>query len=98
MSLFNRILAKTYKYPPAITHDVAVEKDLEIPMPDGAVLLANRYYPHLPGKRPTFVLSSVYYERIKGLQAGPLAEQGLNVLVVSSRGSFGSTGDYSPFL
>jgi putative CocE/NonD family hydrolase len=44
------------------------------------------------------VLSSVYYERIKGLQAGPMAEQGFNVLVVSSRGSFGSTGDYSPFL
>ena len=98
MSFMNRMLAKTYKYPRAMTHDVAVEKDMKIPMPDGAVLLANRYYPRLPGKRPTFVFSTVYYERMKGLQAGPIAEQGFNVLVVSSRGSFGSTGEYSPFL
>jgi len=101
MSSFSRIMSKFLNFPPAETHDIKVEKDLEIPMPDGAILLANRYYPHRLGKRPTILICSVYNTRIGAANdaiSTATAEQGFNVVVVSSRGAYGSTGEYEPFL
>ncbi len=101
MNIYSRIMAKFLNLPPAETHDIKIEKDLKIPMPDGAVLLANRYYPHLLGKRPTILICSVYNTRIGTTNEAistATAEQGFNVVVVSSRGAYGSTGEYEPFL
>jgi len=101
MSSFSRIMAKFLNFPPAETHDIKVEKDLRIQMPDGAVLLANRYYPHRLGKRPTILICSVYNTRTdatNGAISTATAEQGFNVVVVNSRGAYGSTGEYEPFL
>ncbi|MFH1016187.1 MAG: CocE/NonD family hydrolase [Chloroflexota bacterium] len=68
-------------------------------MPDGAILLANRYYPRRLGKRPMLLICSVYSNRTAGGAVSQvMAEEGFNVVVVSSRGSFGSTGNYDPFL
>ncbi|MTK64163.1 MAG: CocE/NonD family hydrolase [Methanobacterium sp.] len=100
MSTYSRLMAKFFKFPPAETHDIKVEKDLKIPMPDGAVLLANRYYPHKLGKRPTILICSVYNTRTSPSYSAisiATAEQGFNVVAVNSRGSFGSTGDFDPF-
>ena len=99
MGIMSRLIAMMIKLPPAETHDIAVEKDLKIPMPDGAILLANHYYPRLSGKRPTQLICSVYSNRTRASYFSELiAEQGFNAVVVSSRGSFGSTGEYTPFL
>ena len=43
----SRILARVAKLPPAETYHIAVEKHLEVAMPDGVVLLADHYcLPH----------------------------------------------------
>lgn len=101
MSIYSRILAKFLKLPPAETHDIKVEKDIKISMPDGAVLLANRYYPNRLGKRPTILICSVYNTRTTRANEAistATAEQGFNVIVINSRGAYGSTGEYQPFL
>ena len=45
MTIASRLVGWMFKLPPAETRDVAVERNLEIPMPDGAVLRADRYFP-----------------------------------------------------
>ena len=101
MSSYSRMIAKYLKFPPAETHDIGVEKDLNIPMGDGAVLLANRYYPRNLDELPTILICSVYNTRTSTANVAistATAEQGFNVVVVSSRGSYGSTGKLDPFL
>jgi predicted acyl esterase len=101
MSSYSRIMAKFLNLPPAETHDIKVEKDIRIPMTDGAVLLANRYYPYRLGKRATILICSVYNTRTSPSYNAisiATAEQGFNVVVVNSRGTFGSTGEFDPFL
>ncbi|MCY1082106.1 CocE/NonD family hydrolase [Archangium lansingense] len=99
MTLASRFLARLLELPPADTHDVAVERDLEVPMPDGIKLLADRYAPRHGGKLPTILVRSPYGRRgIFGLQYGRLfAERGFQVLVQSVRGTFGSGGQLDPF-
>ena len=45
MTVWSRIAAALVKLPPPQTTDVSVERDLAAKMPDGAVLLADRWYP-----------------------------------------------------
>jgi len=97
----SRLLAKFLNLPPAETHDIKVEKDLKIPMHDGTILMANHYYPHQLGKRPTILICSVYNTRTSSTNEAisiATTEQGFNVVVVNSRGTFGSTGEFDPFL
>ena len=99
MSISSRLIAKMTNLPPAETYDVAVDKNLETPMPDGVVLLADHYYPRRGPKRPTVLLRSPYGRgNIFGLLFGrPFAERGFQVLVQSCRGTFGSGGVLDPF-
>jgi hypothetical protein len=92
MTLASRFLARLLELPPADTHDVLVERDLEIPLPDGVKLLADRYAPRQGGKLPAILVRSPYGRRgFFGLQYGRLfAERGFQVLVQSVRGTFGS--------
>jgi len=99
MNLINRLIAWRFKLPPAETHRISHERNLQIPMPDGAVLLADRYYPTQGGKLPTLLVRSPY-----GRAGFPLevffyafAERGFQVLVQSCRGTFGSGGKFYPF-
>lgn len=97
MSIKSRLMAKIYKLSPAETYDVAVEKNLQIPMPDGVVLLADHYYPCDLGERPTILVRSVYSKDQAGFVYRFMAERGFHVLVQVVRGTFGSGGELNPF-
>src|SRR4051812_32144592 len=79
--------------------DVLVEADLRVPVSDGAVLLADRYAPSGAPPMPTVLVRTPYGRRgLFGLLHGRLfAERGLQVLVQSARGTFGSGGRFSAY-
>jgi putative CocE/NonD family hydrolase len=81
-------------------HPVEVERDLRIPLPDGAVLLADRYRPRGAGPLPAVLLRSPYGRGAPYAQmlARPLARRGWQVVLQSVRGTFGSSGDFVPFV
>lgn len=85
---------------PRPTTGVAVERDLPIPMPDGVVLLADRYHPDpaAGGPAPIILMRLPYGRRgAFGLLFRAMAGAGYQVVVVSVRGTFGSGGDFDPF-
>jgi uncharacterized protein len=98
MTVMSRVMERAMKLPPAQTRDLAVERDLAVPMPDGVTLLADRYV--APGAdRPPLVLVRGPYGRRGpfGMMAGRLfAERGFQSVVQSCRGTFGSGGDLDP--
>ncbi len=89
------------RLPRALTLDVVCERDLRAPMDDGAVLLADRWAARSMSDRaqPTVLVRSPYGRRqVVGLLLGRLlAERGLQVVIQSVRGTFGSEGRFSPF-
>lgn len=99
MTLISRLTGWALKLPPAETRDIVVEQDLKVPMPDGAVLLADRYFPRGSEKLPTVLIRTPYGRR--GLwphfYGYPFAERGFQVLIESCRGTFGSGGTFDPF-
>src|SRR5271167_118899 len=101
MSLASAIIARRMGLPRARTLEVLRERDLRVPMDDGALLLADRYVARAERERPqpTVLVRSPYGRRqFVGLVFGRLlAERGLQVLVQSVRGTFGSQGAFSPF-
>ena len=75
-----------------------VERDVEIKMPDGANLLADRWYPVGDGgPLPTILIRSPYGRRPFGLIGQLYAERGYITLIQSTRGTFGSDGETEPF-
>jgi len=68
-------------------------------MPDGAVLLADHYYPTGGGNPPTVLIRSPYGRRTTTFDAVArlFAERGYQVLIQSCRGTFGSGGKFFPF-
>jgi uncharacterized protein len=101
MSLASAVLARRMRLRRAQTCDVVCERDLRVPMDDGAVLLADRWVASATRERaqPTVLVRSPYGRRgLLGVIFGRLlAERGLQVLVQSVRGTFGSEGQFSPF-
>ncbi len=101
LSLASEILARRMRLARAQTRDVVCERDLRVEMRDGAVLLADRWVARSTSERPqpTVLVRSPYGRRqIVGLMLGRLlAERGLQVLIQSVRGTFGSDGQFSPF-
>lgn len=101
MSLASVLLARAAGLPRAQTEDVVCEQDLRVTMDDGVVLLADRWVAratrHEP--QPTVLVRSPYGRRqVFGLIFGrTLAERGLQVIVQSTRGTFGSGGEFTPF-
>ncbi len=98
MSVFSRVLANMMKLPPPESRAIRIERDLKVPMPDGVVLLADRYIP-ASGGGPLVLVRCPYGRRPPfGTLFGTLfAERGLQVLVQSCRGTFGSGGRLDPF-
>ncbi|GAA4531417.1 CocE/NonD family hydrolase [Amycolatopsis samaneae] len=93
--LVDRILGlpATEGPPPTVTRDV------EIPMPDGVRLLADRYAPAGTTRAPVVLIRTPYGRggwsgRIFG---AVFARHGLQVVVQSTRGTFGSGGEFRPF-
>jgi uncharacterized protein len=101
MTLVSEILARQMRLIAAETTDVLHEPDLPATMDDGVLLLADRWVArsraHIP--QPTVLVRSPYgRSSFVGLVFGRLlAERGLQVLVQSVRGTFGSAGRFAPF-
>jgi putative CocE/NonD family hydrolase len=100
MTLISRLVGRFAKLPPARTYDVMVERDLKIPMPDGVVLLADRYAPRGSERLPTILVRCPYGRgSVFGLLYGRFfAERGFQVLLQSTRGTFGSGGAFDPYI
>jgi hypothetical protein len=107
MNLISAVLARRWHLPPAETRAVIRERDLRVPMDDGAVLLADRWVAASARDRPqpTVLVRSCYgrgqsigLDWFYGLLYGRLlAERGLQVVMQSVRGTFGSEGTFNPF-
>lgn len=101
MTLASEILGRRMRLPRPQTRDVVCEQDLRVPMDDGAVLLADRWVAR--GRRaepqPTVLVRSPYGRRqLVGVAFGRLlAERGLQVVIQSIRGTFGSEGEFNAF-
>lgn len=100
-SVLGKILARRWRLPRAQTHDVVCERDLRIEMDDGAVLLADRWVARSARSQPqpTVLVRSCYGRRgfFGVLHGRLLAERGLQVVMQSVRGTFGSEGTFNPF-
>ena len=61
MSVTSRLASRLMQLPPAETHAIVITRNLQVPMPDGVMLLADHYAPRglakeLPGRgRATFL-------------------------------------------
>lgn len=101
VSLASDIFARRMRLPRPQTRDLVCEQDLQVPMDDGAALLADRWFARETAGRaqPTVLVRSPYGRRqVVGLLFGRLlAERGLQVVIQSVRGTFGSEGQFSPF-
>jgi putative CocE/NonD family hydrolase len=96
----SRLLQRLLRLRPPLTRDVIVQRDLPVPMPDGTALLADRWAPSGGGDfLPTALIRTPYGRRgpMVALAAQPLAERGFQVVVQSTRGTFGSGGAFDPF-
>lgn len=101
MSIISEIAGRNLRLPTPLTRDVVVDRDLRVPMDDGVELLADRWRPRPfdDAPQPTVLIRSPYGRAgVAGFIFGRLlAERGLQVVVQSTRGSFGSGGTFSPF-
>ncbi|HXQ43151.1 MAG TPA: CocE/NonD family hydrolase [Acidimicrobiales bacterium] len=100
MTLVSRILGSLAQLPPATTGAISVERDLRATMPDGIVLLADRWLPTdaLRRRAPVILLRTPYGRRQWAGMIGRLfAERGYQVVIQSCRGTFGSGGNWIPF-
>jgi len=104
MTFASRFLEQALKLPPVASRDIDVQRDLRVRMPDGVVLLADRYAPRirpwpLRPPPPLVLVRSPYGRRRSwGLMFGRMfAERGFQAIIQSCRGTFGSGGTFDPF-
>ncbi len=93
------LLARLAGLPKPHTRKLAIQGGIRIPMPDGALLVADRYYPAAAGgeRLPVLLNRTPYGRMLEGIMARMMAQRGYQVLVVSCRGTFGSQGKWEPF-
>jgi putative CocE/NonD family hydrolase len=88
-----RVFGAVFGLPRATHRRISGELDVEVPMPDGAILLADRWAPEPATDAPTILIRTCYSRKaFSGLVARAYAERGYQTVVVNSRGTFGSTG------
>ena len=92
--LTRRLFGSLFRLPTATNRDVDSELDFPIPMPDGVLLLADRWMPATGADTAPTVLVRTCYSRkaFWGLVGRSFAERGFQTVVVNSRGTFGSGG------
>lgn len=93
------MLARALGLPPPLKGEVTVERDLAVTAPEGAVLLADRWYaPGRPGPEPVVLIRTPYGRRQLSFYGRLFAERGYQVVIQSCRGTFGSGGaTFDPF-
>jgi putative CocE/NonD family hydrolase len=101
------LLALSLRLPPP-RNAVEVRRDIPIPMPDGARLLADHYAPRGRPAAPTILIRTPYGRggetpfgaglSLAELPAQRFAERGYHVIVQGVRGCFGSEGAFTPHL
>jgi putative CocE/NonD family hydrolase len=98
MSLVSHLLERVAHLPPPQTRAISIRRDLEIPMPDGITLLADRYRARHDGTQPVILMRSPYGRGgIHALAARAFAERGFQVVVQSCRGTSGSGGEFNAY-
>src|ERR1700686_1891155 len=86
------------RIPPARTRAVTVRRDIEIAMPDGITLLADRYRAREDGTEPIILMRSPYGRTgVWALGARVFAERGYQVILQSCRGTGGSGGEFNAY-
>jgi hypothetical protein len=97
MTVWSRMAAKLVRLPAAQTSDVAVERDLAAKMPDGTVLMADRWFATKTSSgRPTVLIRTPYGRRYMGPLGRLYAERGYQTVIQDCRGTFGSEGEFVP--
>ncbi|MHB8488554.1 MAG: CocE/NonD family hydrolase [Candidatus Dormibacteria bacterium] len=98
MSLATRAVEMLARIPPAHTRAVTVRRGLEVVMPDGVTLLADRYRARQDGTQPIVLMRSPYGRSgIWALGARLFAERGYQVIIQSCRGTGGSGGEFNAY-
>ncbi|MFI6478371.1 CocE/NonD family hydrolase [Nonomuraea sp. NPDC050663] len=98
--MIGRLIDRLMGLPQARTNAVTVTRNLRVPMPDGTVLLADRYRPQgVAGPLPVVLIRTPYGRANleSRLLGGALSRQGFQVVAQSVRGTFGSGGTFMPF-
>lgn len=80
------------------THPVTIQRDVRVPMYDGAELMTDLYLGSAQTPAPAILIRSPYGRGVllASVSAYPLAARGYNVVVQSCRGTFGSAGRFDP--
>jgi putative CocE/NonD family hydrolase len=90
------VLGRRWHLPPR-RNKVRLSRDVQVPMRDGVVLLADHYAPVTNLQRPTVLMRCPYGRgQAFAMLAMPFAERGYHVLLQSTRGTFGSGGTFRP--
>jgi predicted acyl esterase len=91
------MLSRAWSLPPQ-RNFVAVQRNVQVPMSDGTVLLADHYLPITSGPAATVLVRCPYGRGLPFslLEAQLVAERGFHVLLQSCRGTFGSRGQFEP--
>ena len=86
--LLSLLLSRLLGLPPVL-YDVAVERGLRVPMPDGIELVADCYRPHSLERFPTILLRTPYGRKSqeKAFVLRLLAERGYNALIPGRSGA-----------
>ena len=98
MTLVSRLIERLALLPPPLTRDVVVHRKLPARMPDGIVLMADRYFARDTDRAPIVLMRTPYNRQaFGGLFAQIFAERGYQVVVQSVRGTFDSGGTFNAF-
>jgi uncharacterized protein len=94
-----RALSRLLHLPPQ-TCDFTVHKRVRVPMRDGVELLADHYEPATDAPAGTLLVRCPYGRRwpFVALYATVYASRGYHVLFQSTRGTFGSGGEFNPMV
>jgi len=99
MSVMTRLVSRIFDLPPAVATKIECQTDIRVPMADGAVLYASRFFPQGSTGLPIVVVRTPYAPRGNkpDLMSRLIVERGYQVVVQNCRGRFGSQGEWEPF-